>query len=564
MIELPHRFVPTTSKFVNPVRIVAQTGHHGRIAALAYSPCHRYIAASDDDKVVKIWCLDTLDVVGAFRIGFVANALTWNGIRSLNCTDGTNEHVIEFVDEQDENDTAPAQNTFLGGYIPLIGAPEFSFNDKSVTLTRGDDQFEHDFEQAKKVEMEACERYVVAMNKTRVEIYDTSSENVKASLPLEADDEWVDFYLPKFGDFAALASQKTLWIFDPVREEPTCIAKHNARVTAFTHDSDASIALGDENGNITIYDAKQRVQRLRTPRFARSFAAIFPSPEKTGFIALRDESVTAFMGASQEILSSSPLPAPYAAACAGACYTEIIVACKDSAIYRLKLDTNDITRICLADQPVRCLAAAGECLVLHTDDDQFRFYDSSTLRKITPSVKTPKAIALNETATLAAFLDDEHLTLWNVRTDTLAKQFDLKNGDVIAFGKDKSADSVYVITHDRQVLLANIDSLNDLSVFEDPALANARVISVAPAAKSFLYTLCEIDHGQYAIVRVGLNSGKSSIVLRVFVVGTQIWGAAFNDQSVQLRDDANCLRIVQGLNTFSVEDWSRSEPLAIF
>ena len=78
-MELPHRFVPTASKFVSPVRIVAQTGHRGVIVALAFSPCHRYLAASDSDTTVKVWCIENLDVVGSYRIGFVADQLKWLG-----------------------------------------------------------------------------------------------------------------------------------------------------------------------------------------------------------------------------------------------------------------------------------------------------------------------------------------------------------------------------------------------------------------------------------------------------------------------------------------------------
>ena len=57
MVDLPRRFVPTSSRFVSPVRIVVQSGHEAGITAVAFSPCTRFFASADSSGCVKIWGL---------------------------------------------------------------------------------------------------------------------------------------------------------------------------------------------------------------------------------------------------------------------------------------------------------------------------------------------------------------------------------------------------------------------------------------------------------------------------------------------------------------------------
>ncbi len=563
-MELPHRFVPTASKFVSPVRIVSQTGHRGSIAAMAFSPCQRYIAASDSDSTVKIWCIDNLDVIGSFRIGFVATELHWDGNRAVDCKSEEKQFRIEFEIEADETEEK-GDIYSRSGYIPLLGAPEYDFDAKKVTVRRGDDIFEHSIKGAFQVSMESCERYVVAVSKEIVEIYDTSSDNVICSLKADEDDAWQQVFFAELGNFVMIVSSNTVWQFDPIREKPTCIVKTPAQVTTEVYSKKGILALGDVNGNLTLISAAKKAIVLRTPRFAKSFGAMFPSPDKAGFVAFREESVTAFMGVSQEILSSAPLPAPLHAACAGSCYTEVVAACEDGNVYRLKLDTNDIVKLAQVSEKIRTLASFDEQFVAVCENHVI-FFDGIKQNVLKASSEGVTMVALNENASEAAILYQDRLERWNLSQNACVQSLKIHDGSVVFFGKEKTSGSVFVITQSLDVMAAasGASSFEKLNALDDPALLNARPISCAPAAKSFAFVLCEINHGQYAVVRVGLNSGKSNIVQRVFVAGMQIWGAAANDQSVQLRNDANCLRIVQGLTTYSVDDWSRSEPLAIY
>ena len=566
MGELPHRFVPTTRKFVSPVRIVAQTGHRGEIAVLAFSPCHRYLAAADRDCVVKIWCLETLDVIGSYRIGFVAEKLVWEAAFTLACSTGERVYRIAFEHESDGvvSDSAAPPSM---GYIPLLDAPSFGVEGDRITVTRGESTFVHTLADVCQAAMDVCERYVMAWSPKLAEIYDTSSDKTLVSINLEADDAWRHIYQAKYGASILALSEKQILQFDPIREKPVCMANFTARITADTFDLSGLLALGDANGNIAVYSALEKSIIFKTPRFARSFVHLLPSPEKNGLIAFREESVTAFMGASQEILSSSPLPSGFRAACAGACYTEVFVACEDQIVYRLNLNTNGIVRVCSSKHAIDMLAAAGDNLVLHSPDGALSFFDGAVERALSLQCSTPvHALAINETATLAAIAEAEKLHVWDLRKNVLVRTYDVSGLETLAFGKDKTADAVLVFLSDHTILSGgpSAAALSELNRFEDPVLEHARIISVAPAAKSFVFVLCEIDHGQYVIVRVGLNSGKSAVVLRVCVAGTQIWGAAANDNSVLLREDASCLRIIHGLTSYSVQDWSRSEPLALF
>ena len=318
----------------------------------------------------------------------------------------------------------------------------------------------------------------------------------------------------------------------------------------------SSTALGHRNERIL----------LRTPRCPRPFIAVYPSPEKLGFVALRPESVTAFFGYSQEILSASPLPGACIASCPGSVFSEVFVACDDRAIYRLKLDENIITKICTTpkDETVDSIGAAGNLILIHYASGRLALHNTAKFVDIDfNSTQTPSCISVSETSKLAALLIGDQITLIDLSGRSPSRQFTSEGAAQIILGKEKTANAIIVFKRDLTIHALDLETgtTTELNTIDAP---NARILSVAPAAKAFAFLLAEIEHNQIAVYKVGLNSGKASLALRIYTQGMQIWAASTSEQTVNFRNDATCLRIISGLKAYSVEDWARSEPLAIF
>ncbi|MCL2325573.1 MAG: WD40 domain-containing protein [Proteobacteria bacterium] len=565
MVDLPHRFVPASNKFVSPARIVSQTGHDGAVLSLAFSPCMRFIASSDIYGLVKVWCLDTLDILGSYRLSFVPDSLSWISAHRIRCQNHTAAEDIVLADDDPAEVPAPSpSNTF----IPLLDAPQISSEGNTLHIARGDDVYCHVLDGLQRVEMEACERYVVALSPKRILVCATNSESVMFSIPAPEGDSWRHFFLTSRGDRVLIISTLgAVWAFDPMREPPAVVFQNAAAATAETLSDNGILALGDNNGNLTFLNTVSGAVIMRTPRYPKGFVAAYPSPEKVGFVALREESASAFLGASQEILSAAPLPATLTAACAGMRYSEVIIACTDGFIYRLKLDTNDIVKLCAVPCHVEAMTYSAGGLLFRSLDGQYYCFDGSNVAPLAISTSpVPTAMAINASGTRAACLCDTMLEIWDLRKScTMISRIPIAGGRLVTLGKEKSSEFALVISDSREIWRVSLEgdaAPQRMAALDDPDLANAKLVSLAPATKSYVYALCETNHGQCCVVRISMNSGKSSIVLRIFTVGTQIFGASMNEDSVVLRNDANRLRVVLGTQAYSIGDWVRSDAIS--
>ena len=567
MVDLPHRFVPTSSRFVSPVRIVPQCGHEHSITAVSFSPLSRYFASADSDGHVKIWVLETLDILGSYLIDFVCTDLVWDDLNALICKGNNAERRIDLPEDETPASLQPAIDP--SHVIRLIGSPEASFSSDSFSVLYNDNTFTHDLPGLIDGQMDVCERYVVAISPQTLLVVSAFEDDELMHIDCCGfpDVHWMKFHISERGDFVmAIASDGSLYKLDPIKQTQSCLLKGSTRATACNFGDDDFIIIGSESGNLTIYDVRNERILLRTPRCPRPFIAVYPSPEKLGFVALRPESVTAFFGYSQEILSASPLPGACIASCPGSVFSEVFVACDDRAIYRLKLDENIITKICTTpkDETVDCIGAAGNLILIHYASGRLALHNTAKFVDIDfNSTQTPSCISVSETSKLAALLIGDQITLIDLSGKSPSRQFTSKGAAQIILGKEKTANAIIVFKRDLTIHALDLETgtTTELNTIDAP---NARILSVAPAAKAFAFLLAEIEHNQIAVYKVGLNSGKSSLALRIYTQGMQIWAASTSEQTVNFRNDATCLRIISGLKAYSVEDWARSEPLAIF
>ena len=567
MVDLPHRFVPTSSRFVSPVRIVPQCGHEHSITAVSFSPLSRYFASADSDGHVKIWVLETLDILGSYLIDFVCTDLVWDNLNALICKGSSTERRIELPEDEAPADLLPAIDP--SRVIRLIGSPEASFSSDSFSVLYNDNTYTHELPGLIAGQMDVCERYVVAISAQTLLIVSAFEDNELMRIDCSGypDVRWLKFRISERGDFVmAIASDGALYKLDPIKQTQSCLLKGTTQVTACNFGDDDFIIFGSDSGNLTIYDIRSERILLRTPRCPRPFIAVYPSPEKLGFVALRPESVTAFFGYSQEILSASPLPGACIASCPGSVFSEVFVACDDRAIYRLKLDENIITKICTTpkDESVDAIGAAGNLILIHYASGRLALHNTSRFVDIDfGTIPTPSCISVSESSKLAALLTGSQITLLDLSGKSTARQFTSEGAAQIILGKEKTANAIIIFKRDLSIHTLDLESgtSTEINAIDAP---NARIISVAPAAKAFAFLLAEIEHNQIAIYKIGLNSGKSSLALRIYTQGMQIWAASTSEQTVNFRNDATCLRIISGLKAYSVENWARSEPLAIF
>lgn len=561
MVDLPHRFVPTTSKFVSPVRIVSQFGHGAAVTRVSFSPCLRYFASLDASGWLRIWVLETLDILGIYLLSDAQAELEWDGTQALVCKMGSGERRIEFADEEKVPE-AP-KDDISSRIIPLIGLPEAKTEGDLVRITYLGDTFEHEVPGLIEMRMEPCERYIAARSDKSIRLLSLYEDKAFASMDAPEGHKWLGIGFSFRGDFVfALCDNGSVYACETLKGKESCLLSLNMQVTSHAFGGQKYVIFGNSLGNIVIYDLEERALVLQTPRAPHGFSHLFPTPEKVGFMALRPESATAFFSQSQEILSSSPLPAPCTTACAGACFSEMIVACEDGAVYRIRLDDGSLAKLFVSPQSVVKLAVSGSNVLMADVAGDLYLYDAS-LKKIDCSHADVRDLALSEDSSCFAVLGERCVEIFSRKGGDAQARVDLSDVAAIAFGKDKTAGSLFVFTKDLKIRAIDCKT-GEMRELAPLGIENARIISVAPAAKSFVFVLLEAEHAQLITLKVGLNSGKSSEQLRVFAYGTQIYGASNGEQSVCLRSDAGCLRIVSGLKAFSIEDWVRSEPLAIF
>ena len=567
MVDLPHRFVPTSSRFVSPVRIVTQCGHEHTITAVSFSPRSLFFASADSDGRIKIWVLETLDILGSYLIDFTCTDLIWDGLKALICKGENEERRIELPENDFQVSDQPAIDP--SRVIRLIGSPEATAEGDNLVVRYSDNDYAYELPGLSEVLMDPCERYAIGVSpKTLLAVNAYADEEfVRMDCGHFPDVKWLKCRISDRGDFSvAISSDGSLWKIDPIKKKQTCLLQGDTTVTACNFGGDDYVIFGNTTGNLTIYDVQAERILLRTPRCPRRFTAVYPSPEKLGFIALRPESVTAFLGYSQEILSASPLPGACIASCPGSVFSEVFVACDDRAIYRLKLDENSINKVCTTpkDEAVDSIGAAGNLILIHYASGRLALHNTAKFVDIDfPTIATPSCISVSDTSKLAALLIGDQITVFDLTGNAPARQFASENAAQIALGKEKTANALILFKRDLSIQALDLETgtTTELNAIDAP---NARIISLAPAAKAFVFLLAEIEHSQLAVYKVGLNTGKSSLALRIYAQGMQIWAASTSEQTVNFRNDATCLRIISGLKAYSVEDWSRSEPLAIF
>lgn len=562
MVDLPHRFVPTTSKFVSPVRIVSQFGHGAAVTRVSFSPCLRYFASLDATGWLRIWVLETLDILGIYLLSDSHAELEWDGTHALVCRMGEAERRIEFADEEAQKPSAP-EDDISSRIIPLIGLPEAKTEGDIVRITYLGDTFEHEVPGLIEMRTEPCERFVAVRSEKSIRLLSLYEDKEFASMEAPEGHVWLGLGFSFRGDFVfALCDNGSVYACESLKGKVSCLLPMNMKVTAHAFGGQKYVIFGNTLGNIVIYDFEARALVLQTPRAPHGFCHVFPTPDKVGFMALRPESATAFFSQSQEILSSSPLPAPCVAACAGSSFSEMVVACEDGAVYRIRLDDGSLAKLFVSSQKVAKLAVSGDNVLMADCSGDLYFYNVA-LKKIDCSHADVRDLALSEDSSRFAVLGDSCVEIFSRDGGDVQARVELLDVAAIVFGKDKTADSLFAFSQDLKVRVIDCKT-GELRELATLGIENARIVSVAPAAKSFVFVLLEAEHAQLVTLKVGLNTGKSSEQLRVFVYGTQIYGASNGDQSVCLRSDAGCLRIVSGLKAFSIEDWVRSEPLAIF
>ena len=567
MVDLPHRFVPTSSRFVSPVRIVPQCGHDTAICSVAFSPYSQYFASADNDGRVKIWVLETLDILGTYLLDFVCTELEWDNLNAVICRGNGHERRIELPESEAPADVLPPIDP--SRVIRLIGAPEAAFENDTVTVSYNDETYTHELPGLLGGQMDPCERFAVGFSPEVILAVSVFNDDELMRIPCEGfpQNSWRAMRISDRGAFfVGVSSNGSIWKFDALKNTNKCLLKGATEVTSIGFGGDRYIIYGNTSGNITIYDLEDDCVLLRTPRSPRHFDAVYPSPEKIGFIALRPESATAFFGYSQEILSASPLPGACLASCPGSVFSEVFVACSDRAVYRLKLDENDIAKVCSVaeDDTVDAMGASGSLLLIHYASGRIALHNAVRFLDVAfENTATPRAVSVSESAKIAALLIGDQIRVLDLSGKTPARTFDAPNVAQIILGKEKTAGSLMLFRRDLSIAALDLatGTITEISTIDAP---NARVISIAPAAKAFVFVLLEIEHGQLGVYKVGLNTGKSSLALRIYAQGMQIWAASTSEQTVNFRNDATCLRIISGLRAFSVEDWSRSEPLAIF
>ncbi|MBQ9395054.1 MAG: WD40 repeat domain-containing protein [Proteobacteria bacterium] len=565
MASLPHRFVPTTSKFVSPVRLVSQFGHGAAINLVAFSPCEKYFASSDVNGWLRIWSLETLDILGIFLLEFRCESITWEESSVIVCHGQGQERRIEFL-EGDAQETVETQPAFRGGVIRLLDSPEVTEGPDFIEIHYSDYIFKHDVPGIISQSMDPCERYVAVHCPDIIRIFSCYEDEELVTLAPESGKTWINMWINKRGDAViCLQSNGAICLVNAVKKEIKWVKKGDTVVVkASSFSGEHYLIYGDERGNLTVFDVVSRSILLRTPRCPIEFSAVFPTADKVGFVGLRTESATAFFAHSKEILSASPLPASLSVACSGTAFSEIIAACTDNCVYRLCLADNSISKVCKTSVAVDAIGSTKDVVFVHLEDGSAGVCEFNNLAMLKwKCEETPLSLAVSDNGKTLAALFPDRVVILDRAEKKGAQTYKLSGGVQIACGREKSANQLLVFMNDLRVISLDMRT-GEQTELNKLAIEHGRVLSTAPAAKSMMYVLLAGEHGQFIALKLGMNTGKSSVVLRVLSMGTQIWGAAVAEDSVCLRNDATCLRIISGMKAFSIDDWARSEPLQIF
>ena len=208
------------------------------------------------------------------------------------------------------------------------------------------------------------------------------------------------------------------------RRRPARFLLRSGRVTACDLENDAFIAWGNDAGNVVVYDVSRRKVCFRTARKPLDFIAAYPSPDKFGFLGLRAESASAFLGASNEILPSDPLPAALVSSCAGATASEFLAACRDGRIYQIQLNSGSIRAIADTSGEVIAMCAAGDARAYCDVNGRLSaFSNGSRQTVVAESIPLPTKLAVSENAALVACLYENEIVVYGVRKGAQPQRF---------------------------------------------------------------------------------------------------------------------------------------------
>jgi len=564
LIDIPHRFVPSMIKFVDPVSISPQTGHASAIHAMAFCPLAEHLASLDVDRWLKVWKLESMELISSSRVASLGEVV-WLDQLSLKVYNESGIIAQFNYAAKQEAEEAPQD---AGYNLYLIDSLSAEKTESGLRISIGEEQWEHELADLFDYCIDPIERFVALASPNLVEIIDCQSRASIVTFPAQDASPWKGIWLSSHGDLLLAFSQNgKVFAFDPMRPKPTLLVEIIDGFASFTVYQDHLLALANKLGNILIYDLRKRAIAFKTARKLPGFKYMFPSPQKLGFIALREESVSAYLFSSQEIQPASPLPSPVACACAGELYVEIIAAFYDNKVYRLKLDSNDIEVLSSFPETPRIIAYAGDMLIAYAENMGFVFFDGEQNIKLKIEAKTQaSALALHEKGRyFASYHDNQRLAIYRIAEHEIIADIAVERASALVFGRGKSANSLFILDQDLLVWKYDTES-HEISVFQNlsECVPNGIAITMSIAERGFAHVLIQGEQEQYYVLKLGLNTAKCSEAMRVLCIGQQIVGALFEGNRLYLRKDATSLRIVRDMQTFIPSDWARSEPLAIF
>lgn len=562
MVDLPQRFVPTSSKSIQHANVVLQCGHNAPVVAVKFSPDLAYFASADARGIVLVWAFDTLDILGSYRIGFAPHRLEWRNDGFLRCTNQTQSFDIDLQVDAQTYLSSGATPLDASRVIRFINSPEIEFHSDNCTIHYGDDAFVYSIPNILQAEIEPCERYGIILAKKKLLIANTAQDEEWLSIDAPQDAEWRQFYISTRGNFVvAIRSDSRIFHLDPIQRTYESVSLSHKSITAYDACCDAYILLGCDNGNVSVYDIATQKIVLSTPRSPLDFVANYPSPARAGFIGLRSESATAFLGASQEILTSAPLPAPVVASCAGATSSEFIAACTDHFIYKIQLESNDIHKICHFSSTPKLLAANGDALAYLDEDDMLWLVSpNGKTSTVANSVKNAKSLTVSDNGASVAVLYAHALTLYTIKKSAVdSVNFDIEECSSIAIIREKTQTNIVLFLNDLSISMLNTKdgSIQNIGVIDG---LNSDFISYAYAPKGQIFALYSDAQGHLVVVRIALKTSEIEEVLRVFTSGRQILGVAVSHDALLMRNDVTMLKIVKDFKAYTLDDWTRSDP----